>query len=297
MFTLPETRFDLCGDEYIYAEITKEMSAESNFKAIVITNELRRRNIPGIIEIYPANASYLIRYQPDVISPSDLLDYLKEIDITKSNTAELHFKSRIIEIPIWYDDPVTKNYSEKFQQRNVHTGLSDFDYVMQINGFKDKNKFLDALTNVPHLVTMLGFSPGLAWAFPLGTAKRNIIQAPKYTSPRTETPKQAVGIGGAFSVIYPVNTPGSYQLIGMSAVPVYDQQQKLNAFSRSMFLTMPGDMRKHRSVNEDEYHQICASVKEGTYEYKMKEIEFSAEEYYRKKHLYIKQLMEDFYIV
>lgn len=294
MFTLPETRFDLCGDEYIYAEITKDMSAESNFKAIAITNELRRRNIPGIIEIYPANASYLVRYNPEVISPTDLMDYLKEIDITKSNVSELNFNSRIIEIPVWYDDPFTNEYAQRFKDRNLKHEISDFEYVMKANGYSDKKMFIEAHTDMLYMITMLGFSPGLSWAFPLGVPQEKIIQARKYTSPRTQTPGQAVGIGGAFSVIYPQNSPGSYQLIGISGVPVYDQKKRFNAFSESVFLAKPGYLWKHRAVEEEEYRKIVKEVEQGTYHYKVKEFNFSAEEYSTRKKEYIKQLMEDF---
>jgi urea carboxylase len=294
VFTLPETRFDLCGDEYIYAEITKEMSAESNFKALAITNELRKRNIPGIVEIYPANASYLVRYKPEIIHPSDLLDYLKEIDITKSNTSELNLKNRIVEIPVWYDDPITRENAERFKKRNVLNGANNFDFVMKLNGFQDKEAFINAHTKVPYMVTMMGFTPGLAWTFPLGLPKEEIIQAPKYSSPRTKTPKQALSIGGAFSVIYPLRSPGSYQLIGIAAVPIYDQQQKLAAFKDSIFLARPGDLWKYKAVDESEYKKICNEVEQGTYSYKIKDIEFSVDEYHQKKESYIKELMEDF---
>ncbi|WLR51326.1 carboxyltransferase domain-containing protein [Bacillus tianshenii] len=294
MLSLPETRFDLCGDEYIFAQITNDMSAESNFKALAITKELRERRIPGIIEIYPANVSYLVRYDPEIISPTDLLDYLKEIDITKSDVSELNMRSKVVEVPIWYDDPVTREYSLRFSKRNQEMTISNFDYVMKVNGFSDKERFIEAHAKVPYLITMLGFTPGTAWSFPLGIKKEEIIRAPKYSSPRTETPKQAIGIGGVFSVIYPLKSPGSYQLIGRSAVPVYEQHQRLNAFEDSFFLASPGDLWKYRPIDESEYNRITEEVKAGTYQYKLKVVDFSAEEYIQKNKQYLDELMEDF---
>jgi urea carboxylase len=294
MLSLPETHFDLCGDEYIFAQITKEMSAESNFKALAITKELRKRKIPGIIEIYPANASYLVRYNPEKISPYDLLDYLKEIDITKSDVSELNMRSKIVEIPIWYDDPITSEYSLKFSGRNQEAGISNFDLVLKINEFKDKERFIEKHSSVPYLISMLGFTPGTSWNYPLGIPVEKMIRAPKYSSPRTETPKLALGIGGVFSVIYSLQSPGSYQLIGMSAVPVTDQEQKLKDFKKSIFLANPGDLWKYRPIDESEYTEITRQVKEGTYRYKIKTIDFSAEEYIRKNNQYLSTLMEDF---
>lgn len=291
MFTLPETRFDFGGDEYIYAEISRDMSAESNFKALAITNELRKRNIPGIIEICPSNASYLVRFNPEMISAHVLLDYLKEIDITKSNPSELNLQVRIVEIPTWYDDPITREYSKRFKGRHQEPEISNFEYVMKINGFTEKEAFIEAHSAMPYLITMVGFTPGTAWQFPLGLSREEIIQTPKYLSPRTDTPSQAVGLGGSFTVLYSVSSAGSYQLIGMSAVPVYDQEQRLEDLKDTIFLARPGDLWKYRPIDEKEYNHIVSEVKQGTYRYRMKDIEFSPEEYFEKGKLYIQKLM------
>ncbi|OZI13554.1 allophanate hydrolase [Bacillaceae bacterium SAS-127] len=294
MLIFPETRFDFCGDEYIYAEISKEMRIESNFKAISITNELRKRQIPGIVEIYPANASYLIRYNPNEVSPHDLLAYLQEVDREKSKRSELNFDSRLIEIPVWYDDHVTKEAISKDQHRHQEPDRSNFDFVMAMNGFTDKERFIEDHSAQPYFVTSLGFKPGTAWTFPLGVENEQVIQAPKYTSPRAKTPREAVGVGGAFTVVYPTQSPGSYQLIGLSAVPVYDPTQSLEMFQESFFLARPGDLWKYRPVSEAEYRNIREEVHKHTYQYKVKHVPFSGEEYDEKRAAYISQIMEGF---
>ncbi|WP_153944922.1 carboxyltransferase domain-containing protein, partial [Acinetobacter baumannii] len=68
------------------------------------------------------------------------------------------------------------------------------------------------------------------------------------------------GVGGAFTVIYPVNGPGSYQLIGMSAVPIYDPDKRLIDLEDTYFLARPGDLWKHRPVDESEYNRIVQQV-------------------------------------
>ncbi|MEY9865478.1 urea carboxylase [Peribacillus sp. B2I2] len=291
MFNLPETHFNFGGDEYIYAEISRDMRIESNFKAIAVTEELRKREIPGIIDIVSSNASYLVRYNPDIVSARDLLDYLKEIDLTKSNPEKLNLSVRIIEIPAWYDDPVSREYSLRFKSRHPAPDLTDFEYVMKVNGFTDKESFIKTHSETPYLITMVGFLPGTGWQFPLGLQPNEIIQAPKYNSPRTETPERGIGIGGAFNVIYPVNGPGSYQLIGRSAIPLVD---KINHLEETSFLARPGDIWKYRPVNESEYNKIESNVRAGTYLNKVKEIDLSPLEYVEKGKKYIDELMEDF---
>lgn len=293
MFTLPETRFDFIGDEYIYAEISREMSLESNFKALAITTELRRRNIPGIIDICPANASYLVRYEPEKITAYDLHEYLKDIDITKSHLSEMNLLTKMVEIPTWYDDPVTRECSHKFKNRHQHSDLSDFEFAMKVNNYKEKEAFIDAHSSTPYFITMTGYIPGISWCFPLGLSKEEIIQVPKYLSPRTETPTRAVGIGGAFTAVYPIDSPGSYQLIGMSAVPVFDTERRWEEL-QDIVLARPGDIWKFRPVDEAEFRKIQTEVESGTFTYHTRNVEFSPEEYLSKGKMYIRELMEGF---
>lgn len=294
MFNLPETHFNFGGDEYIYAEISRDMRIESNFKALAVTDELRKRNIPGILEIVPSNSSYLVRYNPDIISARDLLDDLKEIDLTKSDPKKLHFSVRIVEIPAWYDDPVSEEFSFRFRNRHPAPDISNFEFVMRVNGFTDKDEFIQRHSETPYLITMVGFLPGTAWHFPLGLEPNEIIQAPKYNSPRTETPERGMGIGGAFNVIYPVNGPGSYQLIGRSAVSVVDPTNQLEDLKEASFLARPGDIWKYRPIHESEFHKIESDVKAGNFRFKMKEIDLSPLEYAEKGKQYIQEIMGDF---
>ncbi|MBU8880729.1 carboxyltransferase domain-containing protein [Bacillus sp. FJAT-29790] len=294
MFNLPETKFNFGGDEYIYAEISRDMRVESNFKALAVTEELRKREIPGITDIVSSNASYLVRYNPDIIAARDLLDYIKKIDLTKSDPAELNLSVRIVEIPAWYDDPVTREYSRRFKNRHPEPDLTNFEYVMKLNGFIDKESFIQSHSETPYLITMVGFLPGTAWHFPLGLQPDEIIQAPKYNSPRIDTPERSIGIGGAFNVIYPVNGPGSYQLIGRSAISVVERTNHLEELQETSFLARPGDIWKYRPINESQYNEITSDVRAGKYRYKTKDIDLSPLEYVEKGKKYIHELMGDF---
>lgn len=295
MIFFSETRFDFCGDEYIYAEISRDMKIESTLKVLSITTELRKRNIPGIVEIYPNNTSYLIRYDPMVISPHHLLDYLREVDGMKNDWESLNVEARIIEIPVLYDAEVTREVSKKYTQFHGRSKETDFDYVMEMSELECKKSFIQRHSDPLYFVTALGFKPGTAWTFPLLGKREHTIQTPKYKSPRPYTPERAVGMGGAFTVVYPSDSTGSYQLIGMSAVPVYDVKQRLSPFKDSFFLAKPGDLWKYRSITKEEYDHIRQQVADGTYEYNMQSISFSAADYDKHGSDYLAQLKEEFY--
>ncbi|WP_240374094.1 5-oxoprolinase subunit B family protein [Bacillus piscicola] len=293
MFSLPETTFSFGGDEYIHAEITRDMKIESNFKALAVTKELKRRNIPGIQDVVSSNASYLVRYNPDIISGKDLVEYMREIDFTKSDPAKLDLSVRLIEIPIWYDDPITAEYSARYKDRHPDPTRSNFEFCMKVNGFTDKQAFIEHHSSSPYLVTMIGFLPGTAWHFPLGLQSKEVIQAPKYNSPRMETPERSIGIGGAFNVIYPANGSGSYNLVGMSAVPVFDMSKRLPCLEDSPFLARLGDIWKYRPIEESEYCHIRSKVEDGTYRFNIRNIHLSPLEYVNRGKDYIQELLED----
>lgn len=294
MIFFSETTFDFCGDEYIFAEISREMKISSTLKAISITNELKKRNIPGITEIYPNNTSYLIRYDPNIIEPHHLLDYLRDVDQMKNTRESLNIESRIIDIPILYDNKKSAEISNKYEHFHGQKNQSNFEYVMNQCGFKTKDELIQAHSSPLYFVTALGFKPGTAWCIPLVESEEDVIQVPKYKSPRPYTPERSIGLGGAFSVIYPSDSSGSYQLIGRSAVPVYDVHQRLEPFKSSFFLASPGDLWKYRPVSIAEYKNIREHVLNGTYQYIIKPITFSAASYDEHGTDYLDELLEGF---
>ncbi len=294
MIFFSETKFDFCGDEYIFGEISREMKIESTLKALSITKELSKRNIPGIIEIYPNNTSYLVRYDPNIISPHHLLDYLRDVDRMKNEEESLIVDSKIIEIPVLYDDEETRKISLQYCHHHGESEESNFDFVMKLGGFKSVEEVIKRHSDQLYLVTAIGFKPGTAWCFPLSGSKSDMIEVPKYKSPRPFTPERAVGLGGVFTVVYPSESPGSYQLIGRSAVPVYDVYQRLAPFNESFVLARPGDLWKYRPVSKAEYRNIREEVINGTYEYKIKPVSFSAAKYNEMGTAYTDQLKEEF---
>ena len=74
------SRYSFGGDEHIFVEIDEEMSLEAFFKSLSITKAVRAADIEGVTEICPANASFQIKFDPDVITPDDLLAELKTIE-------------------------------------------------------------------------------------------------------------------------------------------------------------------------------------------------------------------------
>ena len=101
-----KTRYSYGGDEHIFVECDEEMSLDAFFKSLSITTAVKKAKIKGVTEICPANASFQIKFDPDVIKPADLMKQLKAIE-KSAGKSKSKLKTRIIEIPVLYNDPWT----------------------------------------------------------------------------------------------------------------------------------------------------------------------------------------------
>jgi len=272
---LPPARYEYGGDEFVFVELDQQMSIEANFKAMMITNALADRALDGIVDICPSNASYLIRIDPDVLSPHELVAVLRELEGQAGEVPEGYvLPTRIVDIPVLFDDPWTHEALMRFRDRHQDPDSTDLEYGARVNGFDTVQAFIDHLSGNPWLVTMLGFVPGLPFCYQLEPRERQ-VQVPKYVRPRTFTPERAFGIGGAFSVIYPVQGAGGYQLYGISPVPVLDVRQEHPDFAHSIVFPGVGDIWRYRSIDRAEYDQTRAQVENGQFRFRQRDVEFS----------------------
>ena len=63
------SRYSWGADEHLFVELAEEMSLQANFRAMAIATMLRERRPDGLLDICPANASYQVRFDPDVLAP------------------------------------------------------------------------------------------------------------------------------------------------------------------------------------------------------------------------------------
>ena len=290
---LPEPRISFGGDEFIFCEIDEAMSFSANFKALAICQELARRRLPGIVEIAQANASYLVRLNPDEINPKKLMDELKEI-YEGTDAAHLTFPTRVIDVPAYYNDPWTHECLMRFRDRHQTPDKTDLEYVTEINGFASTDEFIAAHHGAPYYVSMLGFVPGLPWCYQMVPRER-MLEVPKYVRPRTDTPALALSHGGAFAALYPVRGPGGYQLFAICPVPIFDPAQQLPDFQDAFAVFRGGDILKFRPIDRAEYDAIREQVEAKTYRYRMIDVEFEPADFFADPDAYNAALLARLY--
>ena len=215
----------------------------------------------------------MIRVDPDQLHPDVLIKELKDLEHSVS-IDDFEISARIVDVPILFEDPWTHEALMRFRDRHQDPNSTDLEYAARINGFASKEELIQAITDYPYLVSMVGFVPGLPWCYQMVPWEQQ-IEVPKYVRPRTYTPERAFGFGGAFAVIYPVQGAGGYQLFGIAAAPIYDKEQRLPDFADSMTFPRQGDIFRYRSVTKEEFESIREQVEAGTFRYLTTEITFT----------------------
>lgn len=233
-------RYLVSGDCAVAVEFGNEISPEINRKIRAFKIALEKANIDGIVETVPTYRSLLVHYKPEVIRYDELT---KEFQALLGSMDKIQVPPpTVIEIPVLYGGEMGPDLSYVAE----HNGLTP-EEVVKIHSSRE------------YLIYMLGFIAG----FPYLGGMDKKIATPRLKSPRVKIEGGSVGIAGEQTGIYPVASPGGWQLIGRTPLKLYDAERE------KPVLLEAGQYIKFCPVTEKEYAQIEKKVNEGTYKYKV----------------------------
>lgn len=270
-------RYTFGGDEHLFVECSEEMSLEAFFNSLSMTTGIRESKIRGVTEICPANASFQIKFDPDVIHPNDILKEVQAIEVAAAKSEPV-ITTRIVEIPVFYNDPWTHETLMRFRERHQEPSGTDLEYAARINDYGSVDDFVAAHSGSPWFVSMVGFVSGLPFMYQMVERQRQ-IQVPKYLRPRTDTPRLTVGHGGCFGCIYSVRGAGGYQMFGITPMPIYDPTQTTSYLKDFMVFFRPGDIVKFKPINREAYDQAVEDVDKGRFAPPIREVKFDLREF------------------
>ncbi len=257
------------GDRYITVEFGNEQNLDLNFMAQGLATAIEKDSTKGIVETAPCFASILVHYEPEEISYGDLVKELGSLIENLGPTADIELDSRLFYFETMYLDPWTKecidDYRVKIAEPTGKEKEYDPDFTARVNNLTDSHQLVRVHSGTEYWVASLGFWPGLPFLMTLDP--RCLLTVPKYNPPRTWTPKGTVGMGGAFTAIYPVATPGGYQIFARIPMPIWDTESRFDAFGGDIVLFRPGDRIKFVPVSQEEFEYVESRVEEGTYAY------------------------------
>lgn len=126
-----------------------------------ISRLLHSQALEGVADICPANASFMVRFDPDVIAPFDLEARVRAAEQEVGDTPSLTLQTRIVEVPVWYDDPFTNETAARFRDRHQRKEGNDLDFAAAENGLSSVQDFIARHSGSPWITSMVGFVAGL----------------------------------------------------------------------------------------------------------------------------------------
>ena len=203
---------------------------------------------------------------------------LKSLIASLGSSDEIEIDSRLFTFETLYLDPWTKECIDDYREKLNPDKEYDPDFVARLNGLEDRHQLVRVHSSTEYWVASLGFWPGLPFLQPLDP--RAMITCPKYNPPRTWTPQGTVGMGGSASAIYPVATPGGYQLFGRTPIAIWDTTKRFDAFQGNIVLFKPGDRIRFQPVTREVYDEAERKIEDGSYVYNIIEYQkFSVRNY------------------
>jgi inhibitor of KinA len=227
------------GDSAFIVKVGNSISIENHKLVRAFTIQVEKAGINGVIEVIPAYCEVTIVYNPLIINHKKLLEHLKIIE-SETTTFALP-PAQIIHIPVCYEPPFA----------------SDIGVVAKSNKLSIEN-VVNFHCSVKYLVYMLGFTPGFCY---LGGMDERL------STPRKETPSPrieagSVGIAGNQTGIYPIDSPGGWQIIGKTPLKLFDPNRKPE------FLIEAGNFITFFPITRKAYDYIRKQIEAGQYEIK-----------------------------
>jgi urea carboxylase len=220
------------GEDYLLVEYgAPVLDLALRFRVQALMDSLVRLRVPGIIELTPGIRSLQVHYDSHVLAREALLELLLEVEKGLPAIDELEVPSRIVHLPLSWDDPATRVAIERYMQSvrdDAPWCPSNIEFIRRMNGLESVDDVRQIVFDAHYLVMGLGdVYLGAPVATPLDPRHRLVTT--KYNPARTWTPENAVGIGGAYLCVYGMEGPGGYQFVGRT-VQMWNRYRRTEDF-------------------------------------------------------------------
>ena len=222
------------GDTAVIVELGDSINLETHRRVKALVGYLEQHPFMGLVEYVPAFTTVTIYYDPVYFfSRNKVSPYQQVCKIVEEILVKLESDSeeggRLIKIPVCYGGSFGP----------------DLDHVAEFNRLTSE-EVIRFHTSGDYLVYMIGFAPG----FPYIGGMSERISTPRRPSPRLAIPAGSVGIAGKQTGVYPIETPGGWQLIGRTPLALFRPNDS------SPSLLQAGDRIRFYSIPEQEYLEM-----------------------------------------
>ena len=219
------------GDSGLLLEFGKTIDPDLQAQVSALDNILSMFPHLAISEWVPTYRSLMVYYDPLQISYTALAEWL--LNWLQQPVNAEGMARRQVTIPVFYGGTMGPDLDNVA----AHNGLTP-EEVIRLHQEPD------------YLVYMLGFLPGFPY---LGGLDQRLC-TPRLATPRTNVPAGSVGIADRQTGVYPLASPGGWQLIGRTPLKLYDPRRS------QPFLLAAGDVLRFQAVTQEEFDRIAAAV-------------------------------------
>ncbi len=228
----PRVVYRRAGDKYLLIEYGPiALDLELRFRVHMLMTALEKRDLDGVVDLTPGIRSLQVHYDSRALPLATLLEELGRIEDAMGDNDAMELPSRIVHMPLSWDDAATQLAIEKYMQ-SVRADApwcpSNIEFIRRINGLESIEDVKKIVFDASYLVLGLGdVYLGAPVATPVDPRHRLVTT--KYNPARTWTPENAVGIGGAYLCVYGMEGPGGYQFVGRTC-QVWNTYRTTSAF-------------------------------------------------------------------
>ena len=226
---LKTPRYRIVGDQGLLAEFGDVIAPSVNRKVRAVSILLEKEQTQGVLELIPTYRSLMIRYNPWQTDPEKLQQTLKKLE-SEWETIELP-PAKVVEIPVCYGGELGP----------------DIKVVAQANQIS-KEEVIQLHASVEYSIYMIGFTPG----FPFMGGLPEKLFTPRRKTPRTHVPRGSVAVANNQTGIYPVASPGGWQVIGQTPVRLFRPE------CENPFLYDVGDKIRFQVIDLETFKKIAA---------------------------------------
>ncbi len=280
--TRPEMVFRPSGDAYLLVEFGP-LVLDIALRCWVHAIYLKMVELPmdEFIDLTPGIRSLQIHYDNRRFTPEQVIQKVIEVCEHLPDVEEMEIPSRIVHLPLSWDDPATREAIRKYIQ-SVRADApwcpDNIEFIRRINGLESIDDVKRIVFDANYLVLGLGdVYLGAPVATPVDPRHRLVTT--KYNPARTWTPQNAVGIGGAYMCIYGMEGPGGYQFVGRT-IQMWNRYRETESFLPGKpWLLRFFDQVKFYPVSAEELLQLREDFPQGRFVPRIEETVFRLSEY------------------
>ena len=224
-----EPVFRPAGDQAVLVELGDEISPDTNARVHGLARAIEEAGVGGVVDLIPAYDSLLVQYDATTVSMADLQTRIVKLD---SEGTQSEKSGRVVELPVLYGG----DYGPDIERVSEHSGMAIEDVIRLHSG-------------TDYLVYMLGFTPG----FPYLGGLDDRLATPRVATPRLEIPAGSVGIAESQTGVYPLTSPGGWNIIGRTPLSLFDPTREPPS------LLAPGDLVRFVPLDGPEEYEGMAA--------------------------------------